>query len=66
MTVASTQGRPRLELAGGMTIRSVRRPVGPGEEGKIFTIVLSPDGKWRATGGWITVPGQLGHVIRLA
>ena len=49
----------------GKTVRTIRGQVGPGQEGKIYTMALSPDGRWLAAGGWMTVPGEPGHVIRL-
>jgi WD40 repeat protein len=40
----------------GKTIRTIRGQVGPGGEGKIYTIALSPDGRWLAAAGWMA-PG---------
>jgi WD40 repeat protein len=37
----------------GQTIRTFRGQVGPGHEGKIYTMALSPDGRWLAAGGWM-------------
>lgn len=34
-----------------MTVRTIRGNIGPGEEGKILTIALSPDNKWLAVAG---------------
>src|SRR5262249_11140994 len=36
----------------GKTVRTIRGQVGPGPEGTINTIALSPDGRWLAAGGW--------------
>jgi WD40 repeat protein len=36
----------------GKTIRSIRGQAGPGNEGKIFGMALSPDGQWLAVGGF--------------
>jgi WD40 repeat protein/esterase/lipase superfamily enzyme len=36
----------------GRTVRTIRGQVGPGNEGKIFAMALSPDGRWLAAGGW--------------
>jgi WD40 repeat protein/tetratricopeptide (TPR) repeat protein len=41
----------------GATVRTIRGQVGPGEEGRIYTIALSPDGRWLAAGGWMA-PGR--------
>jgi WD40 repeat protein len=35
----------------GMTIRTIRGSVGRGDEGKIYAMALSPDGRWLAVGG---------------
>ncbi len=35
----------------GKTVRTIRGQSGPGEEGKIFAMALSPDGRWLAVGG---------------
>ena len=37
----------------GTTVRTIRGQVGPGHEGKIFGMALSPDGRWMAVGGWL-------------
>jgi WD40 repeat protein len=42
---AGGQGSPTL-------LRTLRVPIGEGDEGKIYAVALSPDGKWVAAGGW--------------
>lgn len=37
----------------GKTVRVLRGQVGPGNEGKIFAMALSPDGRWLATAGYM-------------
>ena len=41
----------------GKTVRTIRGQSGPGQEGKIYAMALSPDGKWLAAGGWFA-PGH--------
>jgi WD40 repeat protein/uncharacterized caspase-like protein len=36
----------------GKTVRTIRGQVGPGPEGAIFAMALSPDGRWLAVAGW--------------
>jgi WD40 repeat protein len=38
----------------GVTIRTIRGLVGTGDEGKIYALALSPDGRWLAAGGWLS------------
>src|SRR5262245_27079980 len=38
---------------GSRTIRTIRGQVGPGDEGMIYAIALSPDGRWLAVGGFL-------------
>jgi WD40 repeat protein len=33
-------------------LRTLRVPIGEGDEGKVYAVALSPDGKWVAAGGW--------------
>ena len=40
------------DIASGKTVRTIRGQVGPGSEGKLYAIALSPDAKWLAVGGW--------------
>ena len=39
------RGSPELK-------RTLRVPIGEGDEGKVYAVALSPDGKWVAAGGW--------------
>ncbi len=36
----------------GKAVRTIRGRSGPGPEGKIFAMALSPGGRWLAVGGW--------------
>jgi WD40 repeat protein len=40
------------DIQTGKTVRTIRGQAGPGNEGKLYAIALSPDGKWLAAGGW--------------
>jgi WD40 repeat protein len=40
------------ELPAGRLIRTIRPPAGEGNEGKLFSVALSPDGRCIAAGGW--------------
>jgi WD40 repeat protein len=40
------------DIASGKTVRTIRGQVGPGSDGKLYAIALSPNGKWLAVGGW--------------
>ena len=33
-------------------LRTIRVPIGEGDEGKVYAVALSPDGKWVAAGGY--------------
>src|SRR5262249_14188285 len=44
------------ELASGRLLRTLRPPIGAGDEGKIYAVALSPDGRTVAAGGF-TDPG---------
>jgi WD40 repeat protein len=39
-------------LADGAPIRILRPPIGDGNEGKLYAVAMSPDGKFLVTGGW--------------
>jgi hypothetical protein len=48
----------------GKTVRTIRGQSGPGSEGKIYAMALSPDGRWLAVGGfWGS--GETQDTIRL-
>ncbi len=42
------------DLRAGKTVRTIRGRSGLGQEGKIYAMALSPDGRWLAVGGWMT------------
>src|SRR5215468_2840583 len=44
----------------GATVRMIRGQIGPGPEGVIYAIALSPDGRWLAAGGFMAP----GHGVR--
>jgi WD40 repeat protein len=39
-------------LPEGKLVRTLRPPIGPGHDGKVFATAMSPDGTWVAAGGW--------------
>jgi WD40 repeat protein len=39
-------------LPEGRLLRTIRPAIGDGDEGKIYTVAMSPDGNWIAAGGW--------------
>lgn len=39
-------------LPDGRLLRTLRIPIGPGHNGKVFATAVSPDGHWVAVGGW--------------
>jgi hypothetical protein len=39
-------------LPEGRLLRTLRVPIGPGDNGKIYAVSMSPDGRWIAAGGW--------------
>src|SRR5215831_9132074 len=45
------------ELATGRLLRVLRPPIGPGDEGKIYGVAISPDGRTVAAGGFTSPPG---------
>jgi hypothetical protein len=53
LATASDDKTVRLwSLPHGRLVRTLRLPIGPGNEGKVFAVALAPDGKWVAAGGW--------------
>ena len=40
------------DLASGQLLRTLRPPIGDGNEGQIFAVAISPDGELVAAGGW--------------
>ncbi len=36
----------------GKTVRTIRGELAPGDPGKLYTMALSPDGRWLAAAGW--------------
>ena len=51
-------------LPEGKLLRTLRPPIGPGDEGKVYAVALDPAGRWVAAGGWMKTGGE-GHFITL-
>ena len=45
------------ELATGRLLRVLRPPIGEGDEGKLYAVAISPDGRTIAVGGWTSPDG---------
>jgi WD40 repeat protein len=39
-------------LPDGKLVRTLRPPIGAGNDGKVYAVALAPDGSWVAAGGW--------------
>ena len=42
-------------------LRTLRVPIGEGDDGKVYAVALSPDGQWVAAGGWDAAKASIGH-----
>ena len=45
-------------LPDGKLLRTLRPPIGPGNDGKVYAVALAPDGSWVAAGGWDRWTGE--------
>jgi len=52
------------DLANGKLLTTLRPPIGAGDEGKLYAVAISPDGRTVAVGGWLQV-GESGTSILL-
>lgn len=59
------------DLADGKQIATLRPPIGPSNEGKLYSVAMSPDGNTVAVSGWTqfangsSLPSSIGHSIYL-
>jgi WD40 repeat protein len=53
------------ELPTGRLIRTIRPPAGDGDEGKLYSVALSPDGRTIAASGWTKLGSDSGNTIYL-
>jgi len=66
LVTASDDKTLRLwELPSGRPLRVIRPPIGFGDEGKLYAVALSPDGRTIACGGWTTIGSEKGATIYL-
>ena len=54
------------DVASGEPLRVLRPPIGPGEQGRLLDVALSPDGRLLAAGGWGVREGELGWIYILS
>lgn len=51
------------ELPTGRLARIIRPPIGFGNEGKLYSVAMSPDGRMVACGGWTRLGSEQGNII---
>jgi WD40 repeat protein len=54
------------ELASGRLLRTLRLPIGSGNEGKVFGVALSPDGTTVAAGGATRAVPGMHHTLSIS
>lgn len=53
------------DLRTGTLLRTLRLPIGPGREGEVYAVAISPDGRTVAVGGWTGFKWDASHCIYL-
>lgn len=53
------------DLASGKQLAVLRVPLGADDEGKLYAVALSPDGRLAALGGWTAPEGIINHSLYL-
>ena len=58
LATASSDKTVRLwRLPEGKLVRTLRPPIGPAYDGKVYAVAVAPDGNWVAAGGWFDLSG---------
>lgn len=59
VATASEDKTVRLwRMPDGRLLNTIRLPIGPGNNGKLFAVAVAPDAGWIATGGWTVTGGE--------
>src|SRR5262245_1721209 len=53
-------------LPEGKLLSTLRPPIGPGDEGKIYAVAMAPDGGWIAAGGWTIAKAHFVYIFQTA
>ncbi len=63
---ASTRSNASRNPPGLELLRTLRVPIGPGHDGKVFAMAMAPNGSWIAAGGWDAIyPTEYAHYVSI-